>query len=101
MVTCQFADLSVPTVISPTHQNQKFTKLLQILKGSYHYQIHHTVLEVGGLLFPPKRNGHIIPDKYNFLENGSFVCFAIDSREHDVDRILVFGTESGLHDLVK
>ena len=43
----------------------------------------------------------MIPDKYNFLENGSFVCFAIDSGEHDVDTILVFGTESGLHDLVK
>lgn len=101
MVTCQFADLSVPTVLSPTHQNQKFTTLLQILKGSCRYQIHHTVLEVGGLLFPSKRNGHMIPDKYNLLGNGSFVCFAIDNGEQDVDRILVFGTESGLGDLMK
>lgn len=34
-----------------------------------------------------------------FYENGDILLF--DSAEHDVDRILVFGTESGLGDLVK
>ena len=42
----------------------------------------------------------MIPDEYKFLENGEqFLHF--DSGEREVDRFLVFGTESGLDDLVK
>ena len=49
---------------------------------------------------PPKRNGYVIPDEYKFLEDGeNFLLFV--SGQHDADRILVFGTESGLDDLVK
>ena len=44
-----------------------------------------------------KRNGYVIPDEYKFCEN--FLLF--DSGEHEVARILVFGIESGLDDLVK
>ena len=47
-----------------------------------------------------KRNGYIIPDVHKFLENGDNVLL-FNSGEHDVDRILVFATESGLDDLVK
>lgn len=42
----------------------------------------------------------MIPDEYKFLESGeSFLQF--DSGEYDGDRILVFGIEPGLDDLVK
>ena len=46
---------------------------------------------------PQKSNGCMIPDDCKFHEN----FLLVDSGEHDVDRILVFGTKSGLDDLVK
>ena len=44
----------------------------------------------------PKRNGYMIPDEYNFCEN--FLLF--NNGKHHVDGILVFGTKSGLDDLM-
>lgn len=42
----------------------------------------------------------MIPHECEFLESGeNFLIF--DTGEHDGDRILVFGTESGLADLGK
>ena len=42
----------------------------------------------------------MIPDEFKFLENGEKLLL-FDSGERNGDRILVFGTESGLDDLVK
>ena len=42
----------------------------------------------------------MITNKYKFLEKGE-IFFLLDSGEHDGERILVFGIESGLDDLVK
>ena len=56
--------------------------------------------EDSGSSYSLERNGYVIPDEYTFLENGeTFLLF--DDGEHDVDRILVFGTESGRDDLEK
>lgn len=41
----------------------------------------------------------MIPEEYKFLENDENLLL-FDTGERDVDRILVFGTESGLDDLV-
>ena len=42
----------------------------------------------------------MILDEYKFLENGeNFLLF--NSEERDVDRILVFSTESGVDDMMK
>lgn len=47
-----------------------------------------------------ERNDYVIPDENTFLESGeTFLPF--DGGERDVDRILVFGTESGGDDLEK
>lgn len=50
--------------------------------------------------YSPKINGCMIPDEFKFLENGEKLLL-FDSGERNGDRILVFGTESGLEDLVK
>lgn len=42
----------------------------------------------------------MIPDEFKFLENGENLLL-FDSGERNGDRILVFGTESGLDDSVK
>lgn len=42
----------------------------------------------------------VIPDEYKFLKNGDNLLI-LNSGGHDVDRMLVFGTESDLDDLVK
>ena len=49
---------------------------------------------------PPKGNGYVIPDDCKFLEIGE-IFLLFDTREHNVDRILVFDTESGLDNLAK
>ena len=56
--------------------------------------------EIKFLWFPCKRNDYVIPDKYKILQN-SWSLLLFDSEKHDVDGILVFGTESGLSDSVK
>ena len=43
----------------------------------------------------------MIPDEYKFLENGDFFFLLFEGGEQDVDRIVVFGTESALDDWVK
>ena len=46
---------------------------------------------------PAKKDGSIIPDECKFPANGEkFLLF--NGGEHDVDRIVVFGTESDLDD---
>lgn len=50
--------------------------------------------------YSPEINGSMIPDEFKFLENGEKLLL-FDSGERNGDRILVFGTESGLEDLVK
>lgn len=49
---------------------------------------------------PKARNGYVIPEELKFRENREkFLLF--DSGEDDVNRILIFGTESNLDDLVR
>ena len=47
-----------------------------------------------------QRNGFVTPVECKFLENGEYFLL-LNSGEHDVDRFLVFGTESGLDGVVK
>ena len=47
-----------------------------------------------------QRNGLVTPVECKFLENGEYFLL-LNSGEHDVDRFLVFGTESDLDGVVK
>lgn len=120
----QSTNPSVSTVIAPTHQNQTWPSTMENLKDDLVIKFFRALIidslanldvttcsqmlplpswsccvrsweakeELGSSYLLPKRNGYVIL---------LFFLLLFDNGEHDVNRILVFVTESGLVDAVK